>query len=250
MSVDQLDPKRIQDWCDRADKTWEIVHSHFLRPTELASATIYLQRLGDLHYLAWGGFPQAERQILAIARKELDLDISQMPLSALSITGNFLFDPASHRDFLGAMLGTGIERDQVGDIIVSGDRGCQAIVANHLVSYLEINLTQVRTVPVKTKPIDLSQLQIRPPQQKEIVTTEASLRLDALASAGFSMSRSKMVDLINAEEVRVNWQPVKSPSQQLQTGDIVTVQGKGRMTVGEIMLTKKERYRIHLLRLI
>jgi photosystem II S4 domain protein len=161
-----------------------------------------------------------------------------------------LFDPASHRDFLGAMLGTGIERHQIGDIIILGDRGAQAIVANHLVDYLEMHLNQVRTVPVKTKAMDLSQLQIRPPQQKEIVTTEASLRLDALASAGFSMSRSKMVDLITGEEVRVNWQAVTSPSHQLQTGDIVTVQGRGRLTIGEITVTKKERYRVHLLRLI
>lgn len=250
MTIDQLDMKRFQDWCDRADKTWEVVYSPFLRPPELASAITTLKRLGDLHYLTWGGFPQSERQILAIARRELPLDVAQMPLTAVGIAGNFLFDPANHRDFLGAMLGTGIERDQVGDLIVLGDRGAQAIVVSHLSSYLEINLTQVRTVPVKTKILDWNQLQIRPPQQKEIVTTEASLRLDAVASAGFAMSRSKMVDLISSDEVRVNWQAIKSPSHQLQTGDIVTVQGKGRITIGEIMITKKERYRIHLQRLV
>jgi RNA-binding protein YlmH len=29
-------------------------------------------------------------------------------VAALSVTGNFLFDAADHRDFLGAILGTGV----------------------------------------------------------------------------------------------------------------------------------------------
>ena len=32
---------------------------------------------------------------------------------ALSVSGNFMFDAATHRDFLGALLGTGIDRSKV-----------------------------------------------------------------------------------------------------------------------------------------
>ncbi len=53
-------------------------------------------------------------------------------------------------------------------------------------------------------------LKIRPPKKKEITTVEASMRLDAIASAGFGMSRSKMVDAIAAGDVRVNWKEVRS----------------------------------------
>jgi RNA-binding protein YlmH len=35
-----------------------------------------------------------------------------------SVSGNFMFDAASHGDFLGAVLGTGIAREKVGDIIL------------------------------------------------------------------------------------------------------------------------------------
>ena len=34
-------------------------------------------------------------------------------VAALSVRGNFMFDPATHRDFLGALLGTGVERGKV-----------------------------------------------------------------------------------------------------------------------------------------
>jgi len=35
-----------------------------------------------------------------------------------SITGNFSFDSCSHGDFLGAILGTGIAREKLGDILL------------------------------------------------------------------------------------------------------------------------------------
>ncbi len=41
-------------------------------------------------------------------------------------------------------------------------------------------------------------VQVRAPRVEEISSVEASLRLDAVASAGFRMSRSKMMDLIKA----------------------------------------------------
>ncbi|MFM8005954.1 MAG: YlmH/Sll1252 family protein, partial [Dolichospermum sp.] len=114
-------------------------------------------------------------------------------IMALEIAGNFLFDTANHRDFLGAMLGTGIVREKTGDVIVLGERGAQVIVVPELGEFLEMSLKQVRSVPVKTQRIEISELRIREPKKKELTTVEASLRLDAVASAGFGMSRSKMV---------------------------------------------------------
>lgn len=43
---------------------------------------------------------------------------------------------------------------------------------------------QVRTVPVEVRRIPLSELSVRPPRQEEVSSVEASLRLDAIASAG------------------------------------------------------------------
>jgi RNA-binding protein YlmH len=43
-------------------------------------------------------------------------DPSQLPdaVAALDCRGNFMFDAATHRDFLGAILGTGVVREVVG----------------------------------------------------------------------------------------------------------------------------------------
>jgi photosystem II S4 domain protein len=248
-SIENLDQiSRVLDRADQAIKTWEVVFTDFLSPPELAEAQTVLAKLTEVSAIAWGGYPQAERQRLAIARTELPLDIEQVELTALSIAGNFLFDPASHRDFLGSILGTGIVREKVGDILVLGERGAQAIVVPDLVEFFQQSMTQVRTVPVKVTPIPFTELQVREPRKKELTTVEASLRLDAIASAGFGMSRSKMVDLINKGEVRVNWRDISQPSHQLKDGDLVAIRGKGRLFVGDIAVTKKDRYRVLLTR--
>ncbi|WP_066377405.1 MULTISPECIES: photosystem II S4 domain protein [unclassified Anabaena] len=239
---------RVIDLAEQAIKTWEVVLTDFLSPPELAEMQRVFSRLTDVHLLAWGGYPQAERQRVAIARSELPLDQSQVSLVLLEIAGNFLFDPATHRDFLGAMLGTGIVREKTGDIIVLGERGAQAIVIPELAEFLTMNLQQVRSVPVKTQHIDFSELKVREPKKKELTTVEASLRLDAIASAGFGMSRSKMVDLIDTGDVRVNWKEVTQASSQVKSGDLIAIRGKGRLEVGEIAVTKKERYRVQLTR--
>ncbi len=239
---------RIIDQAEQAIKTWEVVVTDFLSPPELAEIQQMFGRLTEVQLVASGGYPQAERQRVAIAREELPLDASAVPLAALEIAGNFLFDPATHRDFLGSMLGCGIVRNKTGDIIVLGEQGAQAIVVPELVEYLEQLLTQVRSVPVNTKRMELTELKIRQPKKKEMTTVEASLRLDALASAGFGLSRSKMVDFITSGDVRVNWKDVTQPSHLVKEGDLIALTGKGRLQVGEIAVTKKERYRVQLTR--
>ncbi|MBW4645005.1 MAG: photosystem II S4 domain protein [Goleter apudmare HA4340-LM2] len=239
---------RVIDQAEQAIKTWEVVLTDFLSPPELAEIQRVFNRLTEVQLATWGGYPQAERQRIAIARGEIPLDQSQVELVVLEIAGNFLFDTATHRDFLGAMLGTGIVREKTGDIIVLGERGAQAIVAPDLAEFLEMSLNQVRSVPVKTRRIDLSELKIREPKKKELTTVEASLRLDAIASAGFGMSRSKMVDLIDSGDVRVNWKEVTQASSQVKAGDLIAIRYKGRLEVGEIAVTKKDRYRVQLTR--
>ncbi|GAB4543639.1 MAG: photosystem II S4 domain protein [Pleurocapsa sp.] len=239
---------RVIDKAEQAIKNWEVVTTDFLSPPVVAEIESIFRNLTEIEILAWGGYPQAERQRIGLSRPDIPLERSQIPLAALDIAGNFLFDTATHRDFLGSILGTGIVREKVGDIIVLGERGAQVIVVPEMVDFLTTSLTQVRSVTVKTQVIDFSELKVRPPQKKEMTTVEASLRLDAIASAGFGMSRSKMASAISGNDVRVNWKEITQASYNVKSGDLISVRGKGRLEVGEIATTKKQRYRVNLVR--
>lgn len=241
---------KVLDKAEQALKTWELVVTDFLSPPVLAEVNEIFAQLTEVKIIPWGGYPQAERKRVGIHREEIPCDVSQMPVAALDIAGNFLFDTATHRDFLGSILGTGVVREKVGDIIVLGERGAQIIVIPEMVDFFETSLVQVRSVPVKTKQIELSDLRVREPKKKEMTTVEASLRLDAIASFGFGISRSKMADAIDNGDVRVNWKEVTQPSYNLKSEDLVSFRGKGRLEIGEIGVTKKQRYRISLTRFV
>ncbi|NER49989.1 MAG: photosystem II S4 domain protein, partial [Symploca sp. SIO1A3] len=61
---------------------------------------------------------------------------------------------------------------------------------------------------------------------------------------------NKMVELINGGDVRVNWKEITQASHLVKSGDLIAIRGKGRVEVGEVNVTKKERYRVQLTRFI
>ncbi|CAK7327794.1 unnamed protein product [Dovyalis caffra] len=263
--------KHVLDMARRASLRREVLHTDFLTPPTLKESLLVLEKLADIKVIAQGGYPQAERCRLSVGHPEAltsDPDI----VAALSITGNFGFQPCSHGDFLGAILGTGIARDKLGDIILQGEKGAQVLLVPDLVDYIVSSLDkQVGNVSVSCTPIPLLALEYEPPRTTSFKTVEASLRVDALASAGFKISRSKLVDLISYDalhldvngnfggvsmfiygnfnkDVRVNWTTITKNNTTLKTGDIVSVSGKGRLKIGEINSTKKGKFAVELIR--
>ncbi|KAE8125804.1 hypothetical protein FH972_020577 [Carpinus fangiana] len=239
--------KHILEMARRASSRREVVHTNFLTPPVLKESMLALEKLADIRAIAQGGYPQAERCRISIGHPDVmtsDPDV----VAALSVTGNFGFQPCSHGDFLGATLGKGIAREKLGDIILQGEKGAQILVVPELVDFIISSLDKVGNVPVSCTKIPLISLDYEPPRIQPFKTIEASLRVDAIASAGFKISRSKLVDSISKGEVRVNWKPISKNNTPLKTGDIVSVSGRGRLKIGETRTTRKGKFEVELLR--
>ncbi|TAD93562.1 MAG: photosystem II S4 domain protein, partial [Oscillatoriales cyanobacterium] len=73
---------RVIDCAEQAIKTWEVTQTDFMSPPELAEAKIVFKRLSDVELVAWGGYPQAERQRIAIARSEIAIDSEAVNIAA------------------------------------------------------------------------------------------------------------------------------------------------------------------------
>ena len=80
---------RVIDQADQAIKTWEVVLTDFFSPPELAEIQRAFGRLTEVQLVASGGYPQAERQRLAIAREEVPIEQGNVEVAALEIAGNF-----------------------------------------------------------------------------------------------------------------------------------------------------------------
>ncbi|XP_057457812.1 uncharacterized protein LOC130748597 isoform X3 [Lotus japonicus] len=193
--------KHILEMAKRASLKREVLHTDFLTPPVVKESMQILEKLAEVKAIAQGGYPQAERCRISVGHPDV-LTSDPVVISALSITGNFQFEPCSHGDFLGSVLGTGIVREKVGDIILQGEQGAQILIVPELVEFIMSTLDKVGNVSVSCSKIPLISLDYEPPRTRSFKTVEASLRVDALASAGFKISRSKLVDMISYEGSR------------------------------------------------
>ncbi|CAM6090407.1 unnamed protein product [Calypogeia fissa] len=247
---------RVLEQARRAADRWEVEHSDFFPPPTLSDCLQALKRTADIGVVVSGGYPDAERCRISVGNTEAMMansvreEIESIAVAAVNVEGNFKFDSAVHGDFLGAVLNTGVVRERIGDIIVKGEEGAQVLVVPELVGFLCATVTQVRGVTVETSPIALSELAVKVVRKDVFKTVEASLRVDAIASAGFKMSRTKLSDSISGGALSVNWKVVTKSGALLKSGDVISLRGKGRIEVGGINVTKKGRYAVELLRYV
>lgn len=220
------------------------VFTKFLNPYHLRLARSILEGIVDLKFREYGGYKRAERKIVALMPDYYILDLIEEPIIALDINGQFKFQKVSHRDFLGAILGTGIKREMVGDLLLYQE-GCQAIVMEDIKDYILLNLEGVHNIGVDIKEVSFEQLKIEPERIKEIRDTVASLRLDAVASSGFGSSRTKMQKDIENGRVKVNWKVIEDPAYDIAKDDLISIRGKGRVEIEEL-LGESRRGRIKL----
>jgi RNA-binding protein YlmH len=126
-----------------------------------------------------------------------------------------------------------------------GDRGAQLVISAEQAELWQGRAAQVRSVEVQAELVPLAQLQLPASRSpKQLSSVEASLRLDAVGSAGLGLSRNRMADLIRAGAVRVNWSVITSPSREVQRGDRIRLDGRGELEIQEIQPTKRDRWRV------
>jgi photosystem II S4 domain protein len=239
----------VLDAAETALRTWEPHWTGFLDGPVREEAVERLSGLAELQLHAEGGFPGAERQRLLLLRRDAGLDPLAVPadLGGLEISGNFLFDPAEPPDLRQALLHLGAAPETIGDLWMRGDRGGQGVLSGEAARALDGRQGQVRSVEVRLQARPLEELQLPARRQpRRWHTVEASCRLDAVASAGFGLSRARLAELIRSGQVRVNWCATTSPSRELSAGDRVQLAGRGEVAVLAINPTKRQRWRIDL----
>lgn len=221
------------------------VYSDFLSPYEAAIAKKILDKVNGIFYTFIGGYQGAERVIAVISSDFIEEEgaFNSTPLSYLRIT------PAaekslSHRDYLGSLLGLGIKREKMGDIIVC-ETYADVFLIDKIAEYVLYNLDRIGNVKVNCELSDVYEYTAPQKRDKLVNSTVASLRADSVASCGFGISRTKVMDYFRANKVSVNWELIQNPSKQLSEGDVISIRGMGRIVLEKVVgATKKDRISI------
>jgi len=242
---DKLLLSKILDKALKAENSMSTTHSNFLDPYQIALVTKVLSEFNDVDFTFDGGYEGAERSIVIFRPKFMPFEDyinvdREKYFKVINIRLNKK-NSFSHRDYLGSLMGLGIKREKIGDILVY-DNFCDVIVLEEVADYIKYNLTMVGSARVEVEIKRIGELKAPEPKVKEISTTVASLRVDCVASAGFGISRSKAADLIKAEKLNLNWEMVNNLARQVNEGDTISIRGMGKIVLNRINgRTKKDR---------
>lgn len=192
-----------------------------------AAALIKLSAYSDCDYELFGGYGEAERVFLCVFPPYSNKEDREYPITALEIT--FHFANLTHRDFLGALLGLGIVKSKIGDIIVT-DTKCTVFVEKTVCPFIMQNLTKVGSAGVTCKIVDGSAVS-RNDHFKELSSTIASARLDCVVAALCNCSRSGACSLIEGGLVSVGYEICSDNTYFVDESTTVSIRGHGRFAV-------------------
>ena len=228
---------RALDKLELAQNRGVPAHTPFLSPAEQASLTDLLNACGHPRHFFFGGFEGAERRICVFLPdwQEQDdwLTDPEGPVTVLH--ADFPKDAQlSHRDILGSLMGLGITREKLGDILLS-DGGCDLLVLRETLPILLSQWEGAGRWKLKLRPAQLYELNVKPPEVRTIRDTVATLRLDAVLATGFSTSRGKASEFIAAGRVMVNHRECLKGDRPVVQGDVLTCRGLGKCVVKEVL---------------
>jgi len=232
-------------------KVWDKINAGIRKNIPANTGFLSLRELDMTRYLfgqteglhAFGGYEGAERQMLVYLPEYLDasaLTTEDSPLVCLRATF-YEGDSPSHRDFLGALMGAGIRRETVGDILVAKG-SCYFFVTEEIAQYLLQNFTSAGRTKLHLERIELQDVCVPAPEVKEIRDTLASLRLDSVISAGFRVGRSQAAQFVTSGRAAIDGLPCEKPDKAVEEGAKISVRGLGKIKLKTVSgQTKKGR---------
>lgn len=229
---------KINDLITRFEDGEEIVFSSFLTVEEALMANNLCSKY-HIPHIFLGGYAECERKILAISSLDETKIKERCPIVLLKIECAEL-SSISNRDVLGALMGSGIRREMLGDIIIR--QGVAAFFAlNQISEFLIQNISTIGRFKVKLAVAD-EQFEIPPPVYEYQRVTAASLRLDAIVSSVSHISRDRASELIENRMVQINHMPSEKKTKEIHAGDCLVVRGVGKWIIDECgELSKKGR---------
>lgn len=239
---DDLLLSRLRDLECGSIKSNTVRYTDFLDPRQQSLVIEFFKKNNSATSKFYGGHEEAERRICAIYSKNNEDSNIEFPIQILRLSWN-PYKKIGHRDILGSILGNGIKREKIGDIILHGEDAAYIVVHKDICTYIVHNLIRIGNTSVNIEHVDSIPSYTKNIQQ--ISSVVASMRLDCILCAGFGLSRSKAQEAIKGSRVFVNWDMKNSVSMEIKEGDMISYRGKGRIHIQSVLgNTKKDRIKI------
>lgn len=234
---------QLKDKCEQAEAHYAPVLTHFLDPRGQYILQVIAGSYAELTVHMYGG-PQAERKRAIIAPSYYTPDIEDYELTLIDVNYPEKFVTIQHQHVLGTLMSFGIEREQLGDIIVADGRA-QFVLTKQLEHYIMMEFVRIKGATVKLNTIKIEDMIQSKAYWQSGQANVSALRMDVVLKEMIRKPRTVAKQLIEKKRVKVNHTIVEAPDFQLQMGDLLSIQGFGRARITELgHITKKDKQHI------
>jgi RNA-binding protein YlmH len=191
-----------------------------------------------------GIFEESERKYVTFVPKDT-LSFSEGKfIKVLKIENKSRYKELKHSNYLGSLIHLGLKREVFGDLIIK-DNSCYCAVIENMSEFVCENLQTINKNPVKVEILTLNSKELPQLNYLDKGINIPSLRLDAVASAAFNISRSDVVEKINKGLLMVNYKKQYKKDFIIKEDDVITVRGFGKMRVVNVIgETKKGKLKL------
>ncbi|MCQ2008882.1 MAG: RNA-binding protein [Sporolactobacillus sp.] len=232
------------DLKDRVAEQYVPKRTDFLDPRQQIILKSVIGDQEDIRLSFFGGYDHAERARALILPQYAEEEDNPFQLAYLEVRYPSKFGLITHPQLLGSVIGTGVSRDKIGDLLVK-EGNAQFICAKELESYFMLNLTSVGKMSVSCEPIKRQALLHSVDEWQNFDGTVSSWRLDTVLSEIYHLPRAKTSELITKGLAKVNWEVVEKRDFEICEGDCLSLRGFGRSKIlSSGGLTKKNKIRI------
>ena len=232
MNEDDLIKGQAEDKINQSRDQYIITHTGFLDMHQQSIVFPIMKNTGETRCVFYGGYKEAERNMLVCLPDYATLENEEIlvVLRVETLPGG---RKLSHRDYLGSVVGLGLKREMIGDILV-GERGADIIIAKEISEFLLANYSKAGKTSLKLTVLPIEKLKIPKADTETVTDTVASLRLDNVLASGFGLSRTKAVAAIKSGLVFLNNIEEKKIDRAVSQGDKLVFRGKGKIILLEI----------------
>lgn len=236
---------QVVHWKDYVETQYTPKLTDFLDPRQQYILGMLIGENGDVCYKLFGGSPDVERKRALIFPNYLTYEEDEFQISLFEIHYPAKFVTIGHRQVLGTLMSLGLKRGKFGDILIK-DETIQFFAAKEISDYIKGNLESIGKAGVKLVETTITNAIVSGELWGEMELTVSSLRLDAVISGIYHLSRQKSQLLIQQGLVKVNWTLTENTSFVCGVSDMISVRGHGRSKVITIDgKTKKDKWRIN-----
>ena len=223
----------------------KITTTNFLNLSEQNTVQAMMNYIKINTYVFFGAYPKSERKLAFFYPEKFNHAIVESNfknfISVIRITlPKDLHSKYSHKQYLGGLMKLGIEREKIGDILVFNN-GADIIISKDISTYILDNLhTLTRFKSSDFELLDYTNIRGPNFKYEELKIIIPSLRLDTIIAALIHVSRNEACKLIVSEKIFVNFQLQSKSTKLIKENDIITIRGKGRFNIVQILGNTKK----------